>query len=531
VSDAAPAIAGLTYLQPLGSGGYSDVYLYEQAMPHRRVAVKVLRRGDLGDNLRRQFVAEANAMAALSDHPHIVPVYSTGETDDGRSFLLMSYFSRPNLGRRAATERLSVAEVLRIGIQVASAVETAHRAGILHRDIKPANILTSQYGAPGLTDFGIAAQLAAVQAEDEDTGVSVPWAPPEALYATAPASVRSDIYSLGATLWHLLVGRSPFEIPGGDNKPYALMCRIRDNAPPGTGRADVPTSLERLLQQTMAKDPSARPASAMALARSLQAIEQEMRLARTEIVVLTDEQTRSVHRTGDTAAEEATYLKAPARIPSPTVSPVSSPLPRRASPAETGRRPVSPPPPSYVEAEPAVDRPAPMKAGSPTPPTIHRPTIPTAGEVPPTGGTAPHDSGKRRWLIVGAITAVVCVSLIVGVVLSRGGGKGDQPSTSTNSIAPQDPANAGEDIAPGDVELAGKRVGPATVKFTWTYSASRPTDTFAWRTRDGAKSGTVSTPELTVADATGTQMCIQIKVFRADGSNGSVSWSPATCVS
>jgi serine/threonine protein kinase len=459
-----------------------------------------------------------------------VPVYSTGETEDGRSFLLMSYYSRPNLGRRAAMERLSVAEVLRIGIQVASAVETAHRAGILHRDIKPANILTSQYGAPGLTDFGIAAQLAAVDAEDEDTGVSVPWAPPEALYATAPASVRSDIYSLGATLWHLLVGRSPFETPGGDNKPYALMCRIRDNAPPATGRADVPTSLERLLQQTMAKESAARPVSAMALARSLQAIEQEMRLPRTEIIVLTEENTRAVSRTGGTAAEEATYLKAPARIPDPTVSPVSSPLPRRSAPAETERRPVAAKPPTYANPKPAKETAAPAKAGTPTPPTVRRPVSPAPADAAHPE-SEPSASGRQRWLIIGAVVAVVAISLIVGVVLSQGGKKGAPSTRTTNSAGAQDRGNAGEDVPPGDVTITGKRTGPATVAFSWTYAAPESGDSFSWQTPDGAKGGTVHVPTLTLASAAGTRTCIQIKVFRADGSNAPTSWSPESCVS
>ena len=96
------------------------------------------------------------------------------------------------------------------------------------------------------------------------------------------------MYSLAATVWHLLVGRSPFEQPGRDNSHYALMKRIRDLPVPDTGRPDVPASLERLLKAGMARDPGLRPASAMDFARSLQVIEQELRLPRTEIVVAED---------------------------------------------------------------------------------------------------------------------------------------------------------------------------------------------------------------------------------------------------
>ena len=152
----APKIPGLVFVQPLGSGGYADVFLYEQQSPRMPVAVKVLKSEGLTDALRQQFVEEADTMAALGDHPYIVQVFRSGTSDDGRPYLVMKYYPPPNLAMRARAERFSVEDVLRTGIQLASAVETAHRAHIMHRDIKPANVLVSAYGAPGLTDFGIA---------------------------------------------------------------------------------------------------------------------------------------------------------------------------------------------------------------------------------------------------------------------------------------------------------------------------------------------------------------------------------------
>ena len=151
-----PPIPGLTSLAALGSGGSADVFLYAQDTPSRKVAVKVLRDTGLSAASVDRFTAEANAMARL-EHPHIVPVYSAGTTADGRPYLVMMYYPQASLAERARRERFSVAEVLRIGIQLAAAVETAHRAGLLHRDIKPANVLSGQDGAPGLTDCGIAA--------------------------------------------------------------------------------------------------------------------------------------------------------------------------------------------------------------------------------------------------------------------------------------------------------------------------------------------------------------------------------------
>ncbi|MGN6609244.1 MAG: serine/threonine-protein kinase, partial [Jatrophihabitans sp.] len=281
---APPEIPGHEFVSHLGEGGYSDVYLYERRSPRMRVAVKVLKDVRLSSSELAQFEAEAETMAELADHPYIVQVFSADTTADGRPFLIMKYYPQPNLGVRAAAERFTVAETLRTGVKLASAVETAHRAGILHRDIKPANVLVSQYGEPGLTDFGIAGRAA--EADDaDDIGVSIPWSPPEVLTGQSNGTKQSDVYSLGATLWHLLVGRSPFEVPGGDNSAHALMQRVIRTAPPTTGRADVPAALDRLLQQAMAKNAAVRPRTALEFAQALQGIEQELRLERTSIVV------------------------------------------------------------------------------------------------------------------------------------------------------------------------------------------------------------------------------------------------------
>ena len=213
----------------------------------------------------------------------------------------MPYYPKPNLSVRARRAHFSVTEVLRIGIQISGAVETSHRHRVLHRDIKPQNILTDANGEPVLTDFGIAT----TKGDDGPEGLSVPWSPPEILYGTGPGDQRSDVYSLGATLWHLLVGRSPFEEPGGDNSTRALLARIKSAPVPGTQRADVPASLERLLRQAMAKDPGGRPQTAMELISGLQSIEQELRLPPTKPILPVDEAPPEEPGGADTAARPA----------------------------------------------------------------------------------------------------------------------------------------------------------------------------------------------------------------------------------
>ena len=278
-----PEIPGLSFVQRLGSGGFADVHLYRQELPQMLVAVKVLRTAS-GD-LREQLVAEANTMAELAEHPYIVTILRADVTEDGRPYLVMAYYPRPNLSARAKAAPLSVAETLRTGVQLASAVETAHRAGVLHRDIKPANVLVTSYGTPALADFGVAGRAGLVDEEDE-VGVSIAWAPPEVLTGRSNGSVAADVYSLTATLSYLLTGRTPFEAVGGDNSQDALLARtVREPLAP-TGRSDVPPALEQLLRTGMAKDPAHRPPDAMSLAIELQRVEQSLGLPRTEIVVL-----------------------------------------------------------------------------------------------------------------------------------------------------------------------------------------------------------------------------------------------------
>ena len=142
----------------LGSGGFADVFLYEQNMPRRQVAVKVMLSEVVNDQVRQMFQAEANLMAQLSAHPSILTVYQASVSSDGRPYLVMELCSSA-LSQRYRAERLPVPEVLRIAVKIGSAIETAHRAGVLHRDIKPSNILMTAYGHPVLSDFGIAATL------------------------------------------------------------------------------------------------------------------------------------------------------------------------------------------------------------------------------------------------------------------------------------------------------------------------------------------------------------------------------------
>lgn len=273
---APPVLGGFTYVRPLGTGGFADVFLFEQNLPRRSVAVKVLLKDIVDEGLLRMFNAEADVMARLSAHPSILTVFEASISADGRPYLVMEYCPT-SLTNRYRRELIPAAEVLQIGIKIASALETAHRSGLLHRDIKPSNILVTTFGAPVLSDFGIAAAISGRTGADDVFAMSVPWSAPEIVDERIPGSVPSEVWSLGATVYSLLAGRSPFEKPGsGQNTREQLKGRIRRANYTPIGRTDVSERWEAVLARAMSKDPSARHASAAEFAHELQLVQHEL---------------------------------------------------------------------------------------------------------------------------------------------------------------------------------------------------------------------------------------------------------------
>lgn len=285
---APPVLSGFSYVRPLGTGGFADVFLFEQDMPRRLVAVKVLLQDIVDEGLTRMFNSEADVMARLSSHPSILTIYQASISADGRPYLVMEYCPS-SMANRYRRERIPVAEVLQLGVKIGSALESAHRAGMLHRDIKPSNLLITAYGTPVLSDFGIAAALNA-RDEDEVFAMSVPWSAPEIVDETVSGSIATEVWSLGATVYTLLAGRSPFERPGrGQNSRDQLKARIKRAGYQPTGRPDVPPELEAVLKQSMAKDPAARHDSVAQFAHDLQRVQHGMGLPYTPLEIAEDE--------------------------------------------------------------------------------------------------------------------------------------------------------------------------------------------------------------------------------------------------
>src|SRR5918992_1520049 len=257
-------------VREIGSGGMSAVFLGRDEVLDRPVAIKILN-PDLEDSdVGARFRREGRTAAKLS-HPNIVQVYDAGEDELGGhevSYIVVEYVPGGDLKDLIDTRGpLPGIMLSRIGADVADGLAHAHERGVIHRDIKPQNVLMDDYGSPKLTDFGIARALAA----DHSTSTGSPlgtalYSSPEQLRGEG-VTPKSDIYSLGTTLYHAAVGEPPFS---GDPLQVATQQVAKLPTPPRARGAAVGERLEDLILRCLAKDPAERPDALTLHARLLQ---------------------------------------------------------------------------------------------------------------------------------------------------------------------------------------------------------------------------------------------------------------------
>jgi Tol biopolymer transport system component len=266
----APELANGTALGPyeivafIGRGGMGEVYRARDTRLNRAVALKILPRESSDDPTRRQrFMREARILSAIS-HPHIAGIHDVGE-HEGRVFLVMDFVDGERLDIRLARRPLPVARAVTFAIQIAEALDAAHRQGFVHRDLKPGNLIVTPAGVK-LIDFGIASlwrepldpidQSMATTASD---AASVPgttaYVSPEQLEGR-PADPRSDLFAVGIVLYEMLTGHRPF---GGTTRA-GLIAAILERPPEPLTLPDgpVPPALEHLVTKCLEKDPDAR---------------------------------------------------------------------------------------------------------------------------------------------------------------------------------------------------------------------------------------------------------------------------------
>ena len=439
-------IDGFDQFEPIGRGGFSDVYSARQRDFNRRVAVKVLGFGLEDERERRNFERECRAMGLVSQHPHIVTVFNSAFTAAKQPCIVMELYSGGTMADRRRREgSLTVATVLDVGVKIAGALQTAHDRGLLHRDIKPQNLFISEFGEPALGDFGIST-LDDERSISSGGGLTVHYAPPEVLEG-APASPLSDVYSLAATLYTLLEGTRPFSAGGGRQSVGELARRIMLEEAPRAKRADVPRSLAELLARTMAKDPAARPLSAAAFGRELQRVQGELGLPVTALPLAGPEPD-------------------PTRLvpgPSPDAGPTPVTIPPR--PPADAPGPVPPPDPDPSIRVRGLDE-SDQDEGRTV--TVARRSPPAAAPDDREGGGGP----STRRIVLGTAAAVISLLAVAAALVVFGGALGDETD---DTVAPT--RSAAPDIVPiGPPTPVGLTAAPAADALTVTVAWEPPAD-------------------------------------------------------
>jgi tetratricopeptide (TPR) repeat protein/tRNA A-37 threonylcarbamoyl transferase component Bud32 len=274
-------------LEHVGEGGMGVVYLAEDTVLGRRVAIKTLHSRTGHDiQFRARFLREARAVSTLS-HPHIATIYDYGETKDGEPYIVMEFIKGETLGDLILTEKVTVARAIEIIKQVAEALAEAHHHGIIHRDIKPTNVAINDRGHVKVLDFGLAKQVAdqsSVSDPEQQTllvthtregvivGTPLYLSPEQAMGNDVDA--RSDLFSLGGLLYECIAGKPPFF--GQSTADICAKVLRDDPPPPSTLNPDVPKQLDLVTLKCLAKAPDARYQSADEFVAALERIQMNL---------------------------------------------------------------------------------------------------------------------------------------------------------------------------------------------------------------------------------------------------------------
>ncbi|MGH9956075.1 MAG: protein kinase domain-containing protein [Pyrinomonadaceae bacterium] len=248
-------------IRKLGAGGMGEVYLAQDTILDRKVAIKFLPSESSNDaTANRRLIREAKSAATL-DHPNICAIHEVGE-DQGRHFIVMQYVEGQTLDSKIKGETTELAEALAIAVQIADAIAEAHTRGIIHRDIKPQNIMITARGQAKVMDFGLAKEVSETKQVDSEAdthfltapGVilgTVPYMSPEQVRGEG-ADARSDIFSFGALMYELFSGRKPF---AADNSADTISAILTSEPPPMARYATkVPVELERIVRKCLEKN-------------------------------------------------------------------------------------------------------------------------------------------------------------------------------------------------------------------------------------------------------------------------------------
>lgn len=411
-------IPGIDSVTEIGRGSSHTTYRVRDTASGRMVVIKLLNAGREWPGLPERFEREQTAMAALS-HPNIVPVLGHGWSETGMPYIVTGEVLGGSIGDRLrGPTPMTGPDILSLGVRLAGALESAHRAGVVHGDLRPDDMMLTPQGEPLLADFGVVT-LVRPNAADVTDPADLAHVAPELLDGD-PASPGSDLYSLTSALYTLFAGIPAYVRPG-EQSIIPVIKRIASDPLPDLAAKNVPAPVVDAISKGMAKDPAERYQSAQDLGRSLQQAQVALGLPMTEMTML-----------GSPGARQAPVQR-------------TAPFAAAAPPVSQG------------------------------PPTAFAP-MPVAGGPPAGGGAA---APNRTPLIVGIVVVVAVIAALAFFLTRDSGGSKVATNTTTTTTRPRSTTTT-ENTTPatGDgTQLISNDGGQLEVTVPATWSQRNPNKT------------------------------------------------------
>lgn len=402
---AIPEVPGFKALSPLGVGPSSNIFSAHGEQMGRWIALTIYSTAVSDDRDANRFRRAYELTRRLGVHPHSVTLLDHGVTPDRRPYVVTEFYEHGTFDSRVTGHQpLPVDKTLRIGVALAGALETAHRADVVHGGVHPARILADSDDEPSLADTGLV-PLVDPSGTEALLGPINYHAPPEVLEGDT-LSAAADVYSLASTLYTLLTARPPYSSSDPEDTSAALLFRVLRHEVPPIARSDIPPSLEQALRGALHSNPRQRPATVLAFAQSLQGIQQEIGAPVTHPVLLDVAPSLKVVPETNTTALQPPSPAPPTHQPPVARSPAGQPgrdqapqvfVPYPFSESEPWHDPLADIPPSsasgldavgldHAAADPQPNAPSPfggLQAFAPPPPSE-----PPDGHFTP-GGSSP----------------------------------------------------------------------------------------------------------------------------------------------
>jgi serine/threonine protein kinase len=524
-----PVIPGYSQFKLIGTGGSAVVYRAVQEQLERYVAIKVLQPDEIDDRTRELFDVERRVLGQMPKRQNIVTVFDSGFTYQGDPYLVMELCPSGSVAQVVSESGpLSLELSMRVGARIMDALDFAHSRGMIHRDVKPENILISDLGEPVLSDFGIASLLDQ-DGSTTERAFSPHHVAPEVLRGAIPG-VGSDLYSLGSSVFSILVGHAPHQLSANEElQLHEVLYRVADPRfiPEIPASIDTTASTRHLIKQLLEKDPTRRISTAKEALELFQRIESELGTDRRKLSLPT------VPFDGPEFGSLSLSSRGPGSLGVPSVGTGSIGIASTGNAstgiASTGIASIGVPAPGTVTAPPSLVRSSTSRSGTSSSNggmsrsaqtgragSVSLQSAHEAG-VAPARVQVPDTSRPIKNQAVLAVVAAVVLLLAIFAVVQQGK---PSPAPLTSVAAEGSPDDPAESLIRGLTKPRNVQVvtnGTDLLSVTWDPQ-SNPNATYELTVKNQdvivvSKEGAVSPQEISAVGLSNMSPCVQVTVL------------------